>query len=76
MKKKRKIRKHRIDDDDDEVIDMTNPKSIFLLEEFVKLNDEQKTFFMQTNKKAKSFVLTFQKKWEEKCRLKEKEERA
>ena len=75
MKKKRKIRKQKIDDDHG-VIDMTNPKSIFLLEEFLKLNDEQKTFFMQTNKKAKSFVLTFQKKWEEKCRLKEKEERA
>jgi len=65
MKKKRKIRKQKYDDDG--AIDMTNPRNIFFTEEFLKLDREQKNEIFFNRKKRIAYVKKIDKEWGEKC---------
>ena len=70
MKKKKKL----IECNDDGAIDMTDPRNIFLTEEFSKLSREQKREIFFNREKRLDFVKKIDKDWEEQCELKEKEE--
>jgi len=72
LKKKRKIRKHRIDDDDEGVLDMTNPRSIFGLKCVMKLNKEDLSETFINRKKLLFIVAKIEKAWKERKTWKEK----
>jgi len=58
------------------ILDMTNPKSLFLLDEFFKLNRKQRQELYLDSEKRKYYSNLLKKKWKEHCRLNEKEERS